>query len=284
MAVNFVLVLSALIVGGVFFNMSVIADGLHTLADIGASALIILATVVSRPMADKDHNYGHEKREPLIVLFFALLLIGLSAYLFYTSIAGLITPSAVELNFGVEFWLLVGVTVLSMLAKEGMFWYQIIVSKKYKSELLKANAWHSRTDSISSMGVLAGLVTSSFIGNNLVESIAILITALLILWIAIKILLNSFNSLTDKAVDERIHQLLKAVIEGEEGVLKVDSLQTRQFASAIYVDVEIAVDGALSVVAGHDIAERVHNKLEALDEPNIKHANVHVNPFTRLVQ
>ena len=278
MSFNTALVVAGFIIGGIFANLSVISDAAHTFADIGVGALVLLAVAVSKPTADKTHNYGHEKREPLIVLFFALGLLGLCGYLLFSGISGIIMPTAVEGGFNAEWWILASVVIASLAIKEAMFWYQIYYAKKHKSNLLRANAWHSRTDSFSSVGVLAGLIASVYIGNNLVESIAVLLVAVLIAWIAVKILLKAVGGLTDKAVDEETHNALKEIIEKVEGVQSVDKLQTRQFGGAIYVDVEIGVDGVLNVAEGHDIAEAVHDTLEGLEEHAIKHVHVHVNP------
>jgi len=278
MWVSFVLVVIGLTLGIVFNNMGVISDALHTLADIGASLLIIIAVLVSSPKADKNHNYGHEKRQPIIVIFFSLLLMGLSVWLLYEGITGLISPVEVSGELVLEFWLLIGIVSLSMVSKEAMFWYQIYYAKKYKSDLLKANAWHSRTDSLSSIAVLIGIITGFFIGNNIVESIAVIIVAALIAYIAVKILIKSLSELTDKAVDDETVQEIKKHIEGVHTVVRIDELKTRMFGSAVYVDVEIAVENSLTVVEAHDIAEEVHDTLEALDELGIKHVTVHVNP------
>jgi len=278
MVVSFVLVVVGLTLGIVFRNMGVISDALHTLADIGASMLIIIAVLVSNPKADKNHNYGHEKRQPIIVIFFSLLLMGLATWLAYEGITGIISPTDVDGALTVEFWLLVGIVGLSFISKEAMFWYQIYYAKKYKSDLLKANAWHSRTDSLSSIAVLIGIITGFFIGNNIVESIAVIIVAVLIAWIAVRILIKSLTELTDKAVDEKTVLEIRQHIESVENVIRIDELKTRMFGSAVYVDVEIAVEDTLTVVQGHDIAEAVHDKLEGLEDLEIKHANVHVNP------
>jgi len=279
MSLNALLVIGGFIIGGIFVNMSVISDAAHTFADIGVGALVLLAVIISKPTADKNHNYGHEKREPLILLFFALALMGLAGYLAYSGIVGIISPNVRQGGFNAEWWLLAGIVIASLIVKEAMFWYQIYYAKKHKSQLLKANAWHSRSDSISSAGVLAGLITSVFIGNDLVESIAVLLVAVLIIWIAGKILYKAVGGLTDKAVDEKTYNELMEIIKKVEGVKSVDKLQTRQFGGAIFVDTEIAVDADLSVCQGHDIAETVHDTLEALSEPSVKHVLVHVNPY-----
>lgn len=270
---NIILTALKLIVGGIYFNVSVLSDAVHSLSDVGTTVLVLLAVFVSKPEADKKHNYGHEKIEPLIVLLFAIILGGVDVMLCVQGVKGLMIPRQVSLN-----GYLLGVTILSVVSKELMYWYTIYYAKKTRSNVLKADAWHHRSDSLSSVAVLIGLIVGIFIKTDLAENIAILIVAALIFKVTIEIMINSFNQLIDKAVDEKIETELKRITLETERVEKIDTFRTRLFGNAIYIDVEISVQSDLSLIEAHNIAEAVHDRLEKQGIYPVKHCNVHVNP------
>jgi len=270
---NFILVAVKMILGLVYGNLSVISDGVHSASDFFTSFLIIAAVFLSSPKHDKKHNYGHEKIEPLITLFLAIVLVSVAGVLIWQGIEGIITPKAAKLN-----WYLISVTILSIIIKEAMFWYEIYYAKKLNSAMLKADAWHSRSDSLSSVAVLIGLICSTFMKTNLIESIAVLVVALFIIKVAINICRSAINQLVDKAASECTCKRIEEITKQVQGVENVDSLHTRIFGNKIYVDIEIAVDGRLSVDESHAIAEEVHDKLESTAGLHIKHCMVHVNP------
>jgi len=272
---NVILVASKISLGWIFDNLAVISDGVHSAADLVTQLFIIVAVFISSPKRDKKHNYGHEKVESLMVLFFSLFLASVAGLFIWQGIQGIIAPEYSTLN-----WYLIGVVVFTIVVKEALFWYGMYHAKRTKSQMLKADAWHSRADSLTSVAVLIGLICSAFIGSNLVESIAVLIVALFILKVAFDIFKPAVGQLVDRAADKKDEDRIIEIASSVEGVIKVDEIKTRLFGAAIYVDLEIHVDGKLSVAQGHDIAQAVHDQLENDSELRIKHCNVHVNPCT----
>ena len=210
-----------------------------------------------------------------MVLMFAVILLAVGGTLIWQGISGIIHPKDVEINY-----VLIAVTVVSIVVKEGMYWFTIHFAKKIHSATLKADAWHNRSDSLSSIAVLIGLVVGIFTGNDIVESVAVLIVALMIFKVAVEVGISSVNQLIDKAVDEKTETELKQIVSETEGVEGIDSFRTRLFGSAVYIDVEVRVDPTLTVIAAHDIAEEVHCRLEHQDFCPVKHCSVHVNPDT----
>jgi cation diffusion facilitator family transporter len=271
---NIFLTIAKVVLGIVFVNMAVISDAVHTASDAITTLLVLFAVAVSSPKPDKKHNYGHEKIEPLLILLFALILAGTGGYLFYEGVVGIIAPQIITINY-----FLIGIIVASLVVKEVLFWYVMKHAKKTKSDMLRAEAWHHRSDSLSSVAVLIGLVCSYFIGTNLAESIAILVVSLLIVKVAVQIAIPAINNLIDKAADEKICEQIKQIAMETPGVKSIDKLQTRMFGAGIYVDIEVCVEGNLTVIESHDIAKNVHDILEAHDELNIKHCNVHIHPY-----
>jgi cation diffusion facilitator family transporter len=272
-AANLLLTVIKVVLGLVFGNLSVISDGIHSASDLFTSFLIILAVFLSSPKRDEKHNYGHEKVEPLITLFLALILAGVGATLLWQGIEGVISPSVAEINY-----YLIGTIVLSIVVKEAMFWYEIYYAKKLNNQMLKADAWHSRSDALSSIAVLIGLICSIFMTTNLIESIAVIIVSLFIFKVAFDVLKPAINQLIDKAAPIATTTKIRDIASAVEGVSNVDLIRSRMFGNRIYVDIEIAVDGNLTVEQSHSIAQSVHDKLEATEDLYIKHCMVHVNP------
>jgi len=270
---NVILVAAKLVAGLIFDNLAVLSDAVHSASDLLTSLFVIAAVFLSSPKRDTRHNYGHEKIESLTVLFFAVLLAAIGGLFAWQGIAGLISPRAGEFNI-----YLIIVTVLSIAVKEALFWYGMHHAKKTKSEILKADAWHSRSDSLASIAVLIGLICSTFMSTNIVESIAVLVVSLFILKVAFDIFRPAVNILIDSAADKKDEQKIIELTQQVEGVKKIDEIKTRIYGSAIIADIEIHVNGKLTVEQGHDIAQAVCDKLENDSSLRIKHCNVHVNP------
>ena len=270
---NLILTTVKTLLGLMFGNLSVISDAVHSASDLFTSFLIIIAVFMSSPKRNRKYNYGREKVEPLVTLFLALILVAVAVILAWQGIEGIISPIESDLNF-----YLIGVTALSIIVKEAMFWYGIYYAKKLNSAMLKADAWHSRSDSLSSIAVLVGLISATFMRTNLLESIAVLVVSLMILKVAFEIFKPAVYQLIDKSAGDDTYNKIKEITSSIEGVISIDSIRTRMFGNKIYVDIEIGVEGSLTVDASHAIAQQVHDTLEATKELLIKHCMVHVNP------
>ena len=166
--------------------------------------------------------------------------------------------------------------VVSILVKEGMYWYTIIAARKINSVSLKAEAWHHRSDAFSSVGSLIG-IAGARMGFAVLDPIASIVICIFIIKIAVDIFLETVDKMVDKSCDDSIIQNMEQEIKNVQGVIDIDDIKTRQFGAKMYVDVEIQVDGELSLKNAHTIAEDVHATIERSDE-NIKHCMVHVNP------
>ncbi|MCL2630051.1 MAG: cation diffusion facilitator family transporter [Firmicutes bacterium] len=274
---NLVLVILKSVFGFIFGNLSVLSDAVHSASDLFTSLFIIVAVFISSPKRDKEHNYGHEKVEYLFVLFFAVVIAVVGGLLAWQGVEGIVSPKKSEFN-----WYLVSVTVASMVIKEGLFWYEIYYAKKTGSEMLKADAWHSRSDSLSSVAVLIGLVCANFIKTNIAESIAVLIVSLMMFKVAYDIAKPALNQLTDRAASDKTIEKIKEVTLSVSGVNSVESLRTRLFGKSIFVDLIIGVNGNLTVNEAYEIAETAHNALEATEELTIKHCVVSVKPSNEI--
>jgi len=271
--VNVVMVALKLVFGLLFDNLAVLSDAVHSATDLLTSIAVIFAVFLSSPKRDKKHNYGHEKVEPLMLLFFALLIAAVGGLLVWQGIVGIISPRPAELN-----WFLLGTTIVSILFKEALFWYGMYYAKKIKSELLRADAWHSRSDSLASLAVLIGLIFSIFISTDIAESISVLVVSVLIFKVAFSIFHPAVKQLIDTAASEKTCELIRETAKQTEGVNSIKSLRTRMFGNKIYVDIIIEVNGNLNVSQAHNIASSVHDSLEAKEELQIKHCTVSIVP------
>ena len=272
-AANVVLVALKTVFGLIFGNLSVISDAVHSGADLISSLFVIIVALVSSPKRDKKHNYGHEKVEPLMLLFLSLVLAAIVILLIWQGIGGIISPACSEINV-----YLISVTVFSIAIKEALFWYGIHYAKKINSDMLRADAWHSRADSLSSVAVLIGLLSAFFLESNIVESIAVLAVALLIGKIALSIFRSAVKQLTDSAAQEETAVEIKDIALKTEGVDTVESLKTRVFGKSILVDIVIGIDESLTVNQAHAIAKTVHDVLEEKESLHIKHCTVSIVP------
>lgn len=273
-AVNIFLTIIKLVVGLMFDNLAVVSDAIHSATDFLTSIMIMVTVFISSPQRDKKHHYGREKFEPLTILFLSLFLFGVGAYLAWQAVEGILSPQAAGLN-----WYLIGVIVISILCKEALYYYGMHHAKKINSDMLKADAWHSRSDSLTSVAVLIGLISSIFIGINIIESIAVLVVSFFIFKVAYSIFKPAIDQLTDRSAGKETHDQIRGITMSVDGVKKIDDLRTRMFGNRIYVDLNIAVDGTLTVEQSHDIAQAVHDILEATPDLHIKHCMVHVNPY-----
>jgi cation diffusion facilitator family transporter len=275
-AANILLAAAKLVAGILYRSAAVISDAVHTLSDIITTVIVIIGLKIAHAPADKNHNYGHEKIEAVFSTLLAGMLFATGIIIALDAIGNLINGESPAIMSP----LLLIVTGASILAKELMYQYTMHYAKKHNSSSLKADAWHHRSDSLSSIGVLVGLgIAYIFPSAAFAEQIAAIIVAALIVKVSIEIYLNSIDKLIDKAADyETVKKISEAVCR-IPGVSRIDSLKTRLSTYKIYVDIEIAVSGTLSLAQAHEIAQQVHDELELkYTEFNIKHINVHVNP------
>ena len=166
---------------------------------------------------------------------------------------------------------------VSIVVKELMFWYTMSAAKKVNSSALKADAWHHRSDSLSSIGSLVGVI-GAMCGVPIMDSIACIVISLLIIKAAVQIFIDAVKKMTDEACDEKTESEIRNYIECCEGVIRVDELMTRMFGNRIYVIAEIACQPDISLFDAHSIAETVHKGIED-NFPLVKHITVHVNPY-----
>ena len=252
-------------------SSAMISDAVHSFSDVFSTIVVIIGLQISSKKSDKDHPYGHERLESIaaIVLAFSLFVTG--ALIGIEGINNLKNQTIIIPKMFVIF-----IALLSIVVKEWMYQYTIKESKKINSDSLKADAWHHRSDALSSIGALIG-VTGSILGIWYFDIAASIIIALIIIKVSLDIFLEGVNKLVDKSCDEETIKEIKSIINSIDGVKSIDLLKTRIFGNKIYIDLEIGADKNLSFLRAHDIAHEVHDKIESKIK-HVKHCMVHVNP------
>ncbi len=270
---NCLLTLIKFISGVISKSSAMISDSVHSLSDVLSTFVVIIGVKISNKKADSDHPYGHERIECVSaiilsgMLFVVGALIGINGIKNVTNSSNLVMPGVLALI----------ASIISIISKEAMYQYTIRVSKKINSAALKADAWHHRSDALSSIGSFIGILGSR-LGFKIFDPLASVIISLCIIKVSIDIFKDAIDKMVDKSCDKEVIDKVISVIEKNESVKNIDDIKTRQFGNKAYVDVEISVDENLLLKDAHKVAEEIHDSVE--NEINIvKHCMVHVNPY-----
>jgi len=261
-----------IIIGYIAYSQALIADGIHSLSDLATDAIVLYASKHAHAEADDDHPYGHGRFETVATVILGVALIGVAVGIGYDAVFRLLHRELISTP-GV--WALV-VACISVLAKEVIFRYTMAVAEKYNSNMLRANAWHSRSDAISSIIVVIGVVGSMF-GIWYLDGIAAIGVALMIAKIGWDLLSESMQELVDTSLEpERVEAIRKCILN-VDGVDTLHVLRTRRMGSEALVDVHIQVNPKLSVSEGHYISETVRTTvINQIDE--VTDVMVHIDP------
>lgn len=273
--VNSILAFFKFISGIISNSSSMISDAIHTLSDVVTTFIVIIGIKLSNKKSDKEHRYGHERIEPVASIILAGILFITGISIFISSIENIYNNNYIELSSN----LALIAALISIIVKEWMYHYTRKYAIKINSSSMLADAWHHRSDALSSIGALIGII-GSYLGYPILEVFACIIISFLIIKTAVEIFIDSVNKLIDKSCDDELLNNMKKVILSEESVIKIDDIKTRLFGNKIYVDLEIAVDGNITLIEAHKIADSVHDLVEE-NFSNVKHCMVHVNPRDR---
>ena len=270
------IVLSAFkLFAGIFANSAaMVSDAAHSLSDVLSTVFVMVGVRMSGKKADKDHQYGHERMECVAAILLAVLLCATGLLIGWNGVTKVIAGASGELEIPGVLALIAAVVTVA--AKEGMYWYTRAAAKKIGSGAMMADAWHHRSDALSSVASFAGILGAR-LGVPIMDPLACLVITVFIVQISLKIFLDAVGKMTDRACDDSTVQELRAVIVSQEGVLGIDHIHTRLFGNRVFVDVEISVDGNDTLRQAHEVAHRVHDAIEGAF-PSVKHCMVHVNP------
>lgn len=269
---NFFLFVFKFIAGIIAHSQAMVSDAIHSLSDVISTFAVIFGLVFGSIEADHNHPYGHERIESVvaIVLSFILFLTGTGIGL--SGIKSIINGNILKVP-GV---LALIAAVVSIIVKEIMFRYTISTAKKIKSSSMEADAWHHRSDAMSSVGSFIGILGAR-LGLPILDPLCSIIICILIVKSAIEIFFESVSQIIDTSCDdETTKNIVDTILETEENII-INDLKTRMFGNKIYIDTEIAIDGKMKLNDANKVSEHIHDTIETKFD-FVKHCNIHIVP------
>lgn len=261
-----------ILVGLAANSYALIADGIHSLSDLVSDLLVLSASHFGRQQADSDHPYGHDRYETLATLLLGAILIAVAGALVWDSLSRLLTPDEVVVPGAIALL----VAVASVLSKEWIYHYTLRIARKINSKLLEANAWHHRTDSLSSIVVFVA-VGGALLGFPWLDQVAAILVGLMVARIGIQLIWDSLKELVDTALPEEETAKIRAAALSIAGVKDVHHLRTRTMGSRSLLDIHLQVAPHISVSEGHEIGVWVARHLrDSFD--HISDVTFHIDP------
>ena len=272
--VNILLSLFKLLAGVIARSGAMVSDAVHSASDVFSSIIVIIGVKLSARESDDDHPYGHERLECVAAIVLAVILLITGLFIGAAAVENIAAGNYSEL--AVPGVIALVAAVVSIAVKEAMFHYTKYYAVKLDSGAVMADAWHHRSDALSSVGALIG-IAGSRMGMPVLDSIASLVICLFIVKAVYDIFKDAVDKMVDRSCDKETEQSLRECVLAQEGVMGIDVLTTRVFGNKIYADIEISADGSRTLRESHEVAEKVHSAIEQ-EFPKVKHIMVHVNP------
>jgi cation diffusion facilitator family transporter len=271
MGVNVLLAVVKVAVGLMVSSLSLVADGIHSLSDLVTDGAVLLGSYLAARKPDRTHPYGHGRLETFSAVAVALILIGVGGAMVYYATVAIARGQTTVAHWGI----LVG-ALLSIITKEALYRVTRRVAVKLHSSALYANAWHHRSDALSSVAVLIGYVLLRF-GYDYGDQLAAFAVGLMVVFVGVKVIGDALRELTEGAVDAETVGHIRAVIDANSAIRQWHRLRTRTVGREVFLDVHILVDPGLNVAEAHEISERLEH---ALDEQISRPVNiiVHIEP------
>lgn len=264
------------IIAGIFaYSGAMISDAVHSASDVFSSIVVIIGVKIAAKESDKDHPYGHERFECVVAIVLAVILLICGLFIGHTAIEKIGADNAKAIT--VPGMLALVAAIASIVLKEAMYWYTRFYARRFDSGALMADAWHHRSDALSSVGALIG-IAGARMGFPLMDTIASLVICIFIVKAAYDIFKDAIEKMVDRSCGDEMEKEIVEFAMNQKDVLKVESIQTRVFANKIYVDIDICADGGISLTKSHEIAGSVHDAIEHKFE-KVKHISVCVVPM-----
>lgn len=272
-AVDLMLGVVKIVGGWLSHSQALIADGVHSLSDLVTDVLVLYAAKHAHAEADEDHPYGHARIETAATVGLGVALIFVSIGIAYDSVSALLETQAPVVP---EAWAM-ALAAISVVSKESVYHYSMRYARRLNSDLLRANAWHSRSDAISSVVVIIG-IGGALLGYTYLDAVAALLVAGMIGKIGFDVAKSSVGELIDTGLDVEQLNDIRDTIQSVDGVENLHLLRTRRMAGQVLVDVHLILsDPRVSVSEGHQISETVRSVLMGHSE-NISDVTVHIDP------
>ncbi len=272
--VNLLLTVTQIVAGILSRSQGLVADGIHSLSDLVADFVVLLASHHSKKDADEEHPYGHQRFETAASLALGALLLAVGAGMLWSAVRKINAPETVQEVHVTALWVALG----ALFAKEMLFRYMLSVAKRVKSGMLVANAWHARSDAASSLVVGLGIV-GNLAGYAILDPIAALVVGLMVARMGWGFGWDALHDLMDRSVDEQEVEAIRRTLVETPGVSEVHDVRTRKMGDMIVVDAHIEVDASITVEEGHDIAVRARQRV--LQRHRVLNLMTHVDPWRR---
>ena len=252
-------------------SQGLVADGIHSLSDLAADGIVLLALRHSKKAPDDDHHYGHQRYENAASLMLGALLVIVGVGMVWAAVQKLRTPDAIAPVSLIA----LAVALSALVVKELLFRYLLATAQRVKSSLLVANAWHARSDAASSLIVAAG-IGGNLLGYALFDPLAATVVGLMVGRMGWRFLWDALHDLTDRAASQEQTERIVAEILAVPGVRGIHDLKTRKTGDLLLVDVHLEVDGTQSVAAGHAIALEARQRV--MSRHPVLNLMTHVDP------
>lgn len=243
---------------------AMVADAVHSLSDTATDVVVIAFAKISAKPRDDDHDYGHGKYETLATIFISLALVAVGAGILVNGIAAIrvVIDGGLLPRPGV---VALVAAVVSLVVKEMLYRYTIREGRKVSSPSMIANAWHHRSDALSSLGVLAGIGCAYFLGEKwrIADPIAALVVAVFIFKIAFDLIRTGLGELLERSLPEDVEHEILQIVTANPAVREPHNLRTRRIGATIAVEVHVRVDGAMSVSRSHELTVEIERRLRA---------------------
>lgn len=279
LATNFLLFAIKFAAGVLGSSQAVVADAVHSLTDTSTDVVVLLGSRYWSKPPDEDHPYGHRRIETLVTIFIGFALLAAGFGLGWNALAPLKISKTPAPGMIAVF-----AAAVSVVAKEILFRWTANAGRRVKSPAVAANAWHHRSDAISSVPVLVAVGTAVvFPSWTFLDQIAAVVVSIFIIQAAVKIIWPGIRELIEEGVPKEVCERIRKIALENGNVIHAHGIRTRYIGSCIFVDLNIVVDGSITVMEGHDIAEDVKAKIIG-EEPDVVDVVVHVDPFENGMQ
>jgi cation diffusion facilitator family transporter len=272
--VNVLLSTAQIVIGFLSKSQGLVADGIHSLSDLIADFVVLIASHHSKKEADEDHPYGHQRFENGASLALGVLLLAVGAGMLWSALGKLQAPETIPQVHMVALWVAGG----ALVAKELLFRYLLAVAKRVKSSMLVANAWHARSDAASSLVVAVGIV-GNLAGYPILDPIAAVIVGFMVARMGWGFGWDALHDLMDRSADENEVAAIRRTLLDTPGVAGVHDVRARKMGDMLVVDAHIEVDAGITVEAGHDIAVAARDRV--LQRHRVLSLMTHVDPWHR---
>ena len=276
--VNIILTIFKIIAGALGRSAAMVADGIHSLTDLLSDIIVLVFTHISSKGKDKNHSFGHGKFETMATLIVSVILVAVGAKLMadgVASIIGAMNGNSIPLPGSIALW----AAIASIIIKEILYHATIRTARRTDSPVVLANAWHHRSDALSSIGALAGIAGAMILGEKwtILDPIASCCISIAIIVVAVKMSLPSLAELLETSLPDEIEKDIISIANSVQGVENIHELKTRRNGISYIIDAHIVVDPHISVTEAHNIATDVENALKE-KYGNETQINIHIEP------